>query len=90
MTTATWTTLGVLSSLILGGVTLYFLARTNARENKRQQQISLDKAVLDATTPLLDKIAERGREIAVMQARNDYQQQRIDRLEDELRRGATP
>lgn len=73
-------TLGVIVSIFVGLVGVYYLQRSSAREQARAQQEREERAVAAAVRPVQQQLDAAQRVI-------ERQSTRIDSLEDELRRG---
>lgn len=53
MSASTWQTVGVISALFFGVVTVYFLVKSNIREQAKSRKQENDRAVTDAKAPLI-------------------------------------
>lgn len=89
MTAAQWSVVGVIFSLIVGAITLYFLARSNARENQRQRAEATQRAVDDASRPLKDQLVTANSRILYLERQGEAKDKRINELEDKLYGGRT-
>lgn len=67
-------------------VGIFFLARQNARENQRQQEARVDTAVRTAVAPLQAQLTAANQTILRQDRAAERSQNRIEELEDELRR----
>jgi Sec-independent protein translocase protein TatA len=97
MTAAQWGVVGVIGTLILGAVTLIYMARSSTRENARLQREATDREIAEAVRLKDAQIAlkdaeisrRRDREVELLGDKREMRR-RIDELEDQLRsRGTT-
>lgn len=84
MTAAAWQTAGIVAALIFGVIGAYFAARSNARDQSRQRQSAVDKAVTDAKAPLIADNARLSSEKALLIVENQRLLDRVTQLEDRL------
>ena len=95
MTPSTWQTVGVIIGLAASVVTVYYLVKSNIREQVRQREAEREKAVADAKAPLIAENAQLSSRVAQLQielqrrddlyrADLDRKDQRVTELEDRL------
>lgn len=95
MTAATWQTVGVIVGLFVSVVTVYYLVKSNIREQVRQRTEERERAVTAAKAPLIAENAQQAATIAQLrielQRRDDVHRSEVDRkdariteLEDRL------
>lgn len=77
--------IGILGGIV-GIMTVYFLAKSNARDNLLLIQKRVDDAVTAAVGPLKEQLVTANQQILRRDRLLERAQQRIDQLEDELRR----
>lgn len=95
MTASTWQTLGVIVGLFVSVVTVYYLVKSNIREQVRQREAEMERAVTNAKAPLIADNARLSSQVALLQTekqrRDDVHRAEIERkdariteLEDRL------
>lgn len=82
VTAAQLATLGVVVAIVSGIVGVYYLARQSSRESARLRHEELNREIDEAIRPLREALQERT-------ADRDYQRNRADAYEAELRRRDT-
>lgn len=65
-------------------ITIFYLARTNAREQQRAREADRAKAIEDAERPLKDRILLQDETIRQLQRAVEAKDGRITQLEDRL------
>jgi flagellar biosynthesis/type III secretory pathway M-ring protein FliF/YscJ len=95
VTASTWQTVGVVVGLFVSVVTVYYLVKSNIREQVRQREAERERAVTAAKAPLIADNARLSSEVAMLKtdkqrrediyrAELDRKDQRITELEDRL------
>lgn len=72
--------------VIVAAVPIYYLAKSNSRENRRLHNEQIATAVRTAVDPLLAANAEKDRIIGVLNGTIATREKRIEQLEDERAR----
>lgn len=88
MTPATWQTVGVIVGLAVSVVTVYYLVKSNIREQVRQREAERERAVADAKAPLIGENAQLSSQVAALkleiQRRDDLHRAEIDRKDQRV------
>lgn len=66
MTGATWQTIGVIVGLAVSVITVYYLVKSNIREQVRQREAERERAVADAKAPLIAENTQLSGQVAAL------------------------